>query len=694
MGQSSLPLLCRSQLRPGESLLSLLTRLVELNRYGSVRTLKQWCLKGLEGNLERPFEGETFEKIASLTNISWEAIYDATAHRFAEILTPPGTEMARLEFPSGKEVPLLPSRIAFEQLRPAPSGQFCPRCLEESAYHRVAWMPIAVSVCLQHRCLLLDRCPDCWQPVMVQNVAEAYCNHCGCDLAEGHSRSIRGDTWGQFSQQVIQAWLGVIPMPDETHPYSLPDQPPAVLYHVLDGLRQSITGVRVDWKYLHQIPRDPQYRSLGAAGRVPYEGADGLSLLFDRTLTPEESYCLYTTAFKGLIDWPRGFYEFLRAYTLRDVVQFSSKLRADLDALYSQWLSKHWKQLPFIQDVFNQYVIDSYALSPSVAQFSCCQDDLLLTENPTYVTITDAARLLGVSPKTIDRLVEVGLLFRYEFPECYEPPGCLREPRYDFIRRAEVVELSNRWSDGVSLDEVVRWLGLSEPIVLNLVKADLLFAERSPETDGSSRWVFSRQAVTECYYEVTKNLRRYIPECPTISLGEAAQILSVLELDEADILRYVARGKLTCYLSWGSQGLGRIAFTEGDIRALLEESKADREWVGHKEIARQMGVQDSSVSHWIRSDLLSPVVACGGVCYFDQDTADEFATGHVFIDQAAEIAGVPADAVREWVREGLLEPVSGPKVDLYYRYLFRRADVERLGLKRSPASATPESPDR
>lgn len=500
--------------------------------------------------------------------------------------------------------------------------------------------------------------------------------------------------WGQFSQQVIQAWLGVAFMPDEAQPYSLPDQPPAVLYHVLDGLRQSITGVRVDWKYLHQIPRDPPYRSLGPDGRVPYEGADGLSLSFDRTLTPEESYCLYTTAFKGVVDWPRGFYEFLRAYTLRDVVQFSSKLCADLDALYPQWLGKRWKQIDFVQDAFNQYVIDSYALSPSVAQSSCCQDDLLLTESPTYVNVADAARLLGVSPKTVVRLVEVGLLFRYEFPECYEPPGCLREPRYDFIRRAEVMELCNRWSDGISLHEVARWLGLSEPIVLNLVKADLLFADRSPESDGGSRWVFSKQAVTECYYEMTKNLRRYTPECQTIGLGKAAQILSVLELDEADILRYVARGKLTCYLSWGSQGLGRMAFTKGDIRALLEESKADKGWVSHNEIARRMGVKEPSILRWIESGLLAPVVACESVYYLEQDTAEQFAAGHVFIDEAAEIAGVPTDAVREWIREGLLEPVSGPKVDLYYRNLFRREDVERLRLQAPSAQATPRTVGR
>lgn len=684
MGESSLLLLCRSHLRPDESLRSVLTRLTGLNCYGSVRTLRRWCLKGLKDNVSRPSEAETFERIASLTKIPWQVLYDATAHRFAGTLTPPGTQVKLLDFPSGKEVPLLPSRIAFEQLRPASAGQFCPRCLEESAYHRVAWIPVAVSACLQHRRLLLDRCPDCWQPVTIEDIAEGHCARCGADLTEGHSRSIEDDTWGQFSQQVIQAWLGVAPMPDEAQPYSLPDQPPAVLYHILDGLRQSITGVRVDWKYLYQIPSDPQYRMLGPDVTIPYRSADGLSLLFDRTLTPEESYCLYATAFKGMVNWPEGFHEFLRAYRLRDVVQFSSKLCADFGGLYSEWLRKHWRQIRLVQDAFHQYLVDDYALSPSVAQPSRCQDGPELSESPTYVTVTDAARLLGVSPKTVDRLVEVGLLFRYEFPECHDFPERVREARYNFIRRTEVMELCDRWADGASLAEVTRWLGLSERIVLVLIRADLLFAERGPEIDGSSCWMFSRQAVTECYYEVTKNLRRYTPGSPTIDLDEAARILSALGLDEADILQRVASGKLTCYLSWRSGGLERMMFSEGDIRALLEESKLEKEWVSHKEVAQRMGVKNSSLSRWIESGLLPPVVACGSVCYFNQDTAEKFVTGHVFIDEAAEIAGVEADVVRGWTHEGLLTPVSGPKVDLYYRNLFRRDDVERLRRENRP----------
>jgi hypothetical protein len=683
MGKSSLPLLCRAEFRPDESLLSLLTRLTELNCYGSFQNLARWCLSGSKDDEGQPSQVDTFERVASLTKIPWPTLYDATAHRFTGTLVPPGTQTESLDLPSGKTVSLLPPWVAFEQLRPVSAGQFCPRCLEESVYHRVNWVPVAVSACLQHGCLLLDHCPGCWHPVTIQDIAESCCARCGFDLAQGSSPSIEGDTWGQFSQQIIQAWLGIVPMPAKTQSYSLPDQPPAVLYHVLDGLRQSITGVRVNWKYLHRIPCTAQYSAPAPDDPIPYQGADVWSLLFDRTLTTEESYCLYATAFKGIVNWPTGFHEFLRAYSLRNVVQFSSQLCTDFDELYSEWLQRHWKRLSFVQDAFCQYLVDRYALSPSVAQPGSCRDGLASPKSPAYVTTDEAARLLEVSPKTVNRFVEAGLLFRYKFPGYYEFPRYVEEIHYDLIRRIEVMQLRDRWANGVSLDDAIRWLGLPEQIVLGLVKADLLFAEHGPDVDGSRCWTFSKQAVTECYYEVTKNLRRYAPEAAVIDLAEAARILSPLELDGVGILKRVARGRLACYVSLDSCGLRRMMFTAGDIRAVLEASKAEKKWMNYKEVAKRMGVKESSVHHWIESGLLVPTAACGGAYYFDQDVAEEFITGHVFIDKAAQIAGVAVGVVREWVRNGWLKPVSGPKVDFYYRNLFRCGDVEQL---RSPSS--------
>lgn len=406
MSQSALPLLCRSPLLPDESLPSLLAWLTSLNSYGSTGILKRLCLNGAQDNLDRPSKVATFERIASLAKLSWQELYAATAHRFSETLTLPGTQIESLDFSLDETIPLLAAGMAFEQLRPASAAQFCPRCLEESAYH-------------------------------------------------------------------------------------------------------------------------------------------------------------------------------------------------------------------------------------------------------------------------------------YEFPEYLE------ETRYQFVRRAEVMALRNKWANGISLEDAARYLGLSQQGTLDLVGAGLLFAERGPEIDGSSHWAFSKQAVTECYSEVANGLLCYAPAGAVIDLVGATQILSAVGLDATGILKSVAIGELRGFLPGKSRGLGEVVFVEVNIRVYLEKLKEKRKWVTLKEIARRMGVTEPTISRWLQEGLLSPLIVCGSTSYFEPDVVEEFIAGHVFDEKAAEILGVGVDQVRQWTRKGQLKAVSGPGVDYYYRNLYRRKDVE--GLRQKWTDGTPDA---
>lgn len=672
MSQPSLPLLCRSVLLTGESLSSLLARLTTLNHYGTTGILARLCLNGTHDDLYRPSEAATFERLATLTKLPCSALYAATAHRFAETLTPPGVQTIQLEFSSGERVPLLTSGIAYDQLRPATTSQFCPMCLAISAHHRVAWFPIAVAACLEHQCLLLDRCPDCLTFVAIQDIVDAQCCRCGYDLTQSSAASISTDVWGEFSQRVIQTWLGLLPLTEQSPRDLFPDQPPAVLYRVLDGLRASLMGVRADWEYLHRLPRGTlAVRPFDPNARIPDEDVDGLSLSFERTMPPQESYRLYATALNALVGWPKGFYEFLRAYGLREVTDLHRRLEADLGIVSSLWIEKHWQRLAFVQEAFDQYLTDTYALSPSVTHGSWGESALTTTEF-TYTTIPQAARFLGVSPKAIARLVEAGLLFRYEFPG-------RREEKYgNLMRRAEVMELGNRWANGIPLKDATLYLGLSESTTLELVRIGLLFAESGPDVDGSPDWRFSQQAVTECYQEVTKGLVYHIPTRTTIGLVQAAQMLMAVGLNEADILACVANSELHGQLSERFSGLGDVLFNEANLRVFLDKFKAERGWVEPKEIARRMRVREATIVFWVEAGLIAPVIVCGTTHYFEPSSVEIFIAEHVFDEEAAAIMGVGVDVIRQWARTGALQPVSGPGVDLYRRPLYRRQDVERL----------------
>ncbi|MBN1218455.1 MAG: TniQ family protein [Anaerolineae bacterium] len=257
MTEPSHSLLCRSPLQPGESLLSLLARLSELNLYPDPTILMRICRERLveRDNVTQPAMAETYKVLVKLVGIDADELYAASVHRFAATITPPPYQKQSILLPSGREVyvadrPFLQRNIRWER-----DLQFCPLCLKESVYHRLSWMPMAVALCLNHQCLLVHRCPYCQKNITIQDVLRAKCLTCGFHLTESPVISVASDKFGLFSQTVIQSWLlGISPPPNVEIPYSLPSQPVSVLYRILVGLCRAITNIQDNWHYLHEAP--------------------------------------------------------------------------------------------------------------------------------------------------------------------------------------------------------------------------------------------------------------------------------------------------------------------------------------------------------------------------------------------------------------------------------------------------------
>ncbi len=595
--QRPLHLLRRSPLRPGESLPSLVGRLARLNYYDPPRILERLILGNNRVRVGRLSQVSMFKKMAALTGIAPRELYAATAHRFDQTITSPGDHFKSLELPGGETVPLLAPGTANKHLRPESAAQFCPDCLKASAYHRAAWMPVAAAACLKHKRLLSARCPGCQEAVSIYTVVETRCDRCDADLTvldPWLTDSIESDAFGLLSQHVIQAWLGIVSMPDSAQSCSLPNQSPAVLYQLLDWLRQSITAdikgawslsilsaslgadeAWVRWKYLHRIYGNGNWlpvllREPRAPKRNPHSSPE--------LLTPTASYCFSATAFKGIVDWPKGFHAFLQVYRLRNDVEIEDRLRSDFDFLYSELSKRHWRgtRFEFVRDAFNQYVAAHYAIPPSMThseeRSSHRKGDLVSGQYANTTTITEAARLLNLTRKSIKRLIEVGLLFQYEFP-VLRP----ERSRYKFLRQAEVMNLCDKWSEAVPLEDAARWMGLSEDEVVDLFEVGLLAAERGPDVeDGGEFWMFSKQAIEECLNKIERRL--YDNPYNKVNLTVAEEMLSDAGLDAAAILKCVADGDLRAYHHWRQPlDLGALVFRESDIRKYVKAVQTEKD---------------------------------------------------------------------------------------------------------------------
>lgn len=434
------PLVRRSPLLPGESLPSLLVRLAKLNHYSSPAIIRRVCTEGRDKDIvERPTKPATYEHLAALTRLDPTELYNATEHRFLDVIALSDDDCRTLTLPGGQAVLVGNTSLIRKHTWSNSDAQFCPACLAEAAYHRIGWMPVAVAACLRHQCLLIQGCPGCEKSLTIWDILANQCPRCHFELTGASTVSTAKDEFGMVVQAIIQSWLGLTP--PVKGDYGLPKEPPPSLYRLLDGLRWAVMGIRSDWNYLY---RPPTVTSTS----FPRFNRGGLN--------PAKAYALYATAFKGTLNWPQGFYDFLDAYKRRDGREPNGQVVRDLGIIYFIWLEKRWQLLQFVQEAFNQYLLDNYALTPSLMHLHRIENNTIFRARFPYITEAEAARALGTNGRMIQRLIASGLLVTHQQVE----KDALSQ-RFTLVRRAEVEALQQKWQGGIPMNEVTQLLRMS-----------------------------------------------------------------------------------------------------------------------------------------------------------------------------------------------------------------------------------------
>lgn len=663
MTRRQFPLLLRhGKPLPRESLPSFVARLAQLNYYDPVTIIQTLLFEGQEKDkLEWPSKGTTYERLFDLTWLGPLRLHDATGHYFADVLTPLEMTVELLHVPGGESLTILPRKIAQQQLRPAHAVQFCPLCLRRTPYHRIDWMPIAASACITHRRMLVDRCPGCQKRVSVREIVEqCLCKKCGTDFREADSARLEKDDFGLLSQRFIRWCLGLGRVPTESLPRKLSPHSFRAVFCFLTGLVDSIKIWGSDWKHL--------YRPVTRLSLEPFDRIRGRP-------TPDQSYRLYATAFKALVEWPQGFYEFLDAYKRQGDKREKEGLFGDLGRLYTRWLSGRWldPEFDFVQRALSQYLVDTYVPPCSTNQ----EDGQVGSELPqttAFISCLAAARLLGVSMRTIDRLIDIGFLIKYTADQ-----GGSR--RYGSVRQDEVLKLRLQWEEGVPLEDAVTWFGATKFLMLDLVKIGLLTLDETADLSEIDLLTFSKEDLDRCYYQLIKGVRS--PWKNRGSLTETTRALSVFGLKSIDVFKLVADGKLSTWALTGSPPVAQLTFDPSEIAALVKGADLGRRLIDSEEAAQRLGIESGTLFNWTATGYISAALSYDFDKYFDPDELDEFMADCITSHEAAKIWGVEVKEVETWCWDSDwgIKSIKGTSIDGRPLHLFRRGDVERLQAK-------------
>lgn len=649
------PLLNRVHPYPDETLLSWLWRLAQCNHLESPQALLSHLQQTMPEfppvtlrALNRMQDEAVLQEIADLGGVSLADVHHLTFHRFADLLTRPDrqNELSRGRLDSS--LVFGPRRMSYEVYVPGLS--WCPHCLAEESYVRWHWhIPLVVG-CDAHRCWLVEQCPECHTLMSEADIIQGQCERCGFLLADTVPVKFPEQDLLLRQQSTLLNWLYETPVSSSL---KLPGVPARSLLYMLLGLRYAAQRAGNGW-FFHHIP--------------PGITVPDLDIVKRQSLTRFERGCLYATAFRGLMDWPHGFFAYLDAYRQRPGYKEDTGLRREFGVLHMSWFGRYWKHsaFDFIQAAYNDYLVD-HMPACQIAFTTRAHDYPGLLKRLDYLSIPQAAHYVNVHAQSLYRLVREGHLI----PHYFEQDDGM------WISRATLDELLQHWSKHLTLPEVAQWLGIAPEIARELITAQLL--EAVPDSAGK-KWQLT-YVHRDCVVAFIERLKKHtMIQADVHRRGIVITDVSIRNgsagLGFPELWQRVCEGKLTaCHPNESLLPLTDMWFWPETVVDISQTVKEEHDWITLMDTLVCLGVHRQVLEHFLEAGLLQPVKTAGRRQFFRRSDVLALRDRAVSSRQAAVLLNTSLSKILELNQQGRFSPLSGPRINRHARYVFDRYEL-------------------
>lgn len=652
------PLVCRPQPYPDESLLSYLLRLQVANGYEGLVWLTEWLRDKTRPRADL-FPTSTnqlvfLENLATVTTIPVNVLYQLTLNRYLNQLTLPGGTVAIQRTESGEPFAFCLQRHSLQRwARTEVATAFCPQCLREAPYHRLPWMVHAVFTCPKHKCWLLDHCADCGATLSVTAILKGHCATCSAVLADMPTVDLDATVLAVQHHLITCLETGVLPV-DTLPPLSMP-----ALFRLLEGLGSVIRPLGWDWAGCYQ-----------PAGVV----CEAFPPHRQRDLSTIQFGSLYTSAWLAIEDWPQGFFTFIDRY--REQLGAASddpSIQRNLGKLYMSWLENCWRHPDFepVQLAFNEYLLNHFPPSRQIMSLARIKRYPELGEQMKLVGVGHAANLLGVVSQTIGRMVRDG------YVRAYYPQGYTVGRDY-FVYREDLEPGWRQRMAAVTTNQVAREFCSTPGIVNEWIAAGLITQTGSRLVRGTAQPSFIRRDVDDFLDCLAQQV------CVEPERADNAKTLKQVCISNTQIgmtatrvLQRVLAGKLKAYHPHPRlQPFDQLWFDADDVDGLLEQVKAENNWIALREIPLFLHVELKIVRHWVKTGLLVPVTTVSRSAYFDRTEVDAFRQRILRVPDVMNLLETNESSLWLWTRAGYLPLLRNPREQQGKSYLFDRDVID------------------
>lgn len=179
--------------------------------------------------------------------------------------------------------------------------RYCPRCVLENGYYKLFWQINEVSVCLEHKLLLKEKCPRCNMPIplVTSNSQVGFCSYCGMKLGIHENHPTYDELDYIRNQRIFSDWEALF-SENSVHPIV---EGKTVCQSIVVGLLYLLTGGKHNYDSLSRVDRNLLMHIRG-------KGPSYNSVHLQKVLDTIRKSNLTIPAFASL-DIPRSFVDFI-----------------------------------------------------------------------------------------------------------------------------------------------------------------------------------------------------------------------------------------------------------------------------------------------------------------------------------------------------------------------------------------------
>ena len=631
-------LLVRPRLKADESLVSYVLRLGESNYYERPGWIFREC--GLSKGMVDQIWSQGVPVCGTLDLDRLAVLSGGDNKALAALASPPANG-------KGDQGPVMVFNQPVERkfLRRYPA-KICPECLKKDPYLRKIWEVALVTTCPEHKCLLVDTCPECGNGLPWLRKSITWCP-CGFDLRQIKSsgrekadlsipkwiHSLCGLTMGENAELAMEA-----------------ENP--LLGQSLGGFSSAL------WFILSELNSEEYDFRRNGFPNIPVKALN--RMLVD--------------SLDVFIDWPNGFHVFLGSLRKKEN---GSKRDTGLTKDFGGFHRRLSRALPgggldFIWDTFQEYLTESW--DGGYINGKCTGVSKRALKKRKKLPATKAAKDIGCKVEKVADLMEKGIL-----------KGESRKMGSRMCRLVEkesVDAYKKEMDASLNLTETMAVLGVGRYVVIELVNAGFLMPVQNLLPSSGNQWPFMRQEVDSFLKDLGKKVKanRDGEEGSVISFRKVGSMLSRTELKGSErLVSAVLNGEVRpCRMDSG-KGIPGLYFNHVHIREVLRKYAFAEEgvWNVH-EAAKHIGIPVQSAYFLAQRGLLKALRHQSeekGTWAFRRDAVERFKKKYVTTRELADRMGsLPQHVIRRFKKKGI-QPVSGKDVDGGLIYLFLRKEA-------------------